>query len=265
MRRFRLTWGIILLFVGCILLLDNMNVFNFLGFSVWNLIWPTFLIAMGVWIIWASSKSGKYLGEKAEFSVPVDDAEKYAVNIKYGAGELTIGSISDADNLLHCVSFGGLAQEVKEQDEQKIINLWSPVYNAPFRFVNRRKWNVDLNDAVPCSLSLTTGACDTRVDLTQTLVQLLDVESGASSTRITLPAHAGFTKVRGSGGASSLSLVVPPEVAAHIVVKGGLYSASINQNRFPRQENYYESPDYATAANKVDIILEMGVGSIAIH
>jgi hypothetical protein len=121
-----------------------------------------------------------------------------------------------------------------------------------------------LDGSIPCDLSLNTGACDTKVDLSDTLVRSLRVDTGASSTRIMLPENAGVTKVSGSGGAASLILVVPSEVAAHIEVKGGIYSANINRNRFPRQGNAYESPDYETAQNKVDIKLDMGVGSIKI-
>jgi hypothetical protein len=124
---------------------------------------------------------------------------------------------------------------------------------------------VVLDGSLPCELSLNTGACDTKVDLSDTLVKSVKVDTGASSTRIILPENAGMTKIRGSGGAASLSMIVPDKVAAHIEVRGGIYSTTIDQNRFPRQGNAYESLDYETAANKVDVKLDMGLGSIDIH
>ena len=265
MRKYRLTWGIVLLVFGCLLLLDNLNFFSFLGVSIWGLLWPLALISLGIWVLWASRSGVIYEGKEEEFSVPVEGTEQYNVEIKYGAGELKIDGKFDADNLVHCKSYGSLRHEVKESGEETRVKLWSPAHIGPFRFVNRRKWDVVLDGSLPCDLTLNTGACDTKVDLSDTLVKSLKLDTGASSTRIKLPENAGMTKVRGSGGAASLSLIIPSNVAAHIEVKGGIYSASVNKNRFPRQGNAYESPDYETAANKVDVKLDMGLGSIDIR
>ncbi|MDF1514283.1 MAG: DUF5668 domain-containing protein [Anaerolineae bacterium] len=264
MKKNRLTWGILLLAFGTLMLLDNLNVFSFLGVSIWNILWPVCLIAAGIWIVWAS-RSSQQPGEKQELSVPVDIVEKYRVDIKYGAGELSIGSHSDAEPLLYCDSEGGLKHEIKQDVDQKHIKLWSPAPLGPFRFTFRRKWHISLNDAIPCELKLNTGACDTRVDLTNTQVTSLKVETGASATQITLPADAGYTRVHASGGAASLTLNVPDSVASQIEVQGGIYSADVNQHRFPRQGKYYRSPGYDTAENKIDIKLEMGVGSIEVR
>jgi hypothetical protein len=39
-------------------------------------------------------------------------------------------------------------------------------------------------------------------------------------------------------------------------------STSVDQTRFPRQGSVFISPDYASALNKVDINVEVGVGSV---
>ena len=264
MKRYRLTWGIVLLCFGSLLLLDNLGVFSFLGVSIWKLIWPLALIALGVWVLWAS-RGGFDYGEEQEITVPVGSAERYAVEVRYGAGELYIDGKFGAEDLVYCKSYGSLRHEVKDSGDKTQVKLWSPAYIGPFRFMNRRKWNVVLDGSLPCDLTLTTGACDTKVDLSDTLVKSLRVDTGASSTRIILPDNAGMTEVRGSGGTASLSLIIPSDVAAHIEVKGGIYSSNINQNRFPRHGNAYESPDYESADNKVDVKLHMGVGSINIR
>ena len=43
-----------------------------------------------------------------------------------------------------------------------------------------------------------------------------------------------------------------------------LGSAQIDQARFPASGNGYESPDYATATNRVDIDVNGGVGSFRV-
>ena len=41
-------------------------------------------------------------------------------------------------------------------------------------------------------------------------------------------------------------------------------SSQVDEARFPRTATGFESPDYATAANRVDLDLQGGVGSIRV-
>ncbi|SMC90929.1 LiaF transmembrane domain-containing protein [Pedobacter nyackensis] len=52
----RIMWGIVLLFIGGVLLLENFNVIDFYWSSVWRF-WPIFLIIAGVNILFNKSKS----------------------------------------------------------------------------------------------------------------------------------------------------------------------------------------------------------------
>jgi hypothetical protein len=54
-------------------------------------------------------------------------------------------------------------------------------------------------------------------------------------------------------------------VAADIRVESGLADINIDQTRFPRTGKHYISPDYETAANKIDLRLETGVSSVKIR
>lgn len=58
MKSDKIVWGLILVFVGTILLLDNFNVINFYWGSVWRL-WPVILILLGAEMLFArSNKAG---------------------------------------------------------------------------------------------------------------------------------------------------------------------------------------------------------------
>ncbi|HEY0896572.1 MAG TPA: DUF5668 domain-containing protein [Sphingobacteriaceae bacterium] len=58
MKSDKIVWGLILVFIGTILLLDNFNVINFYWGSVWRL-WPVMLILFGAEMLFArSSKAG---------------------------------------------------------------------------------------------------------------------------------------------------------------------------------------------------------------
>jgi hypothetical protein len=89
----------------------------------------------------------------------------------------------------------------------------------------------------------------------------LRLGTGASATEIRLPKAAGATKVRIEAGAASVKIWVPQGVGARIRAEGGLSDMKVDGSRFPRQGLYHQSPDYETAANKVDLSIQMGVGS----
>ena len=126
-------------------------------------------------------------------------------------------------------------------------------------------WTVRLSEQVPLSLDLEGGASDTRLDLSDLHVTDLRVQTGASSSEITLPASAGHTKAAISSGAASVRVRVPEGVAARVQVSGGMADIQVDKNRFPRVGDVYQSEDYATAENKVDIDVETGVGSISVR
>ena len=73
-----------------------------------------------------------------------------------------------------------------------------------------------------------------------------------------------MTNVRVESGAASVSIRVPEGVAARIQTKGGLSTIQVDTRRFPQAGDVYQSADYETATNKVDIDVQMGVGSVNI-
>jgi hypothetical protein len=89
---------------------------------------------------------------------------------------------------------------------------------------------------------------------------------GAASAWVRFPAAAGLTTAHISGGASTLTLEIPDGVAAQIQHQGGLSTLNVDQSRFPQvSDSLFRSPDYDTAANKVDLSIETGVTSIQIN
>jgi hypothetical protein len=68
-----------------------------------------------------------------------------------------------------------------------------------------------------------------------------------------------------SSGAASVNIRIPQGVAARIRWRGGLSSINVDPSRFPRFGDTYQSPDYDSAANKVDLDVEMGVGSVTVN
>jgi hypothetical protein len=257
MRRNEFFWGGALIALGVLLLVGIVFRIN-----VWALIGPLFLIALGAWIIWGIY--GRPTAAPAEpAAVPLEGASRARVTMHHGAGRLAIGAGAEAGNLLDGTFSGGLQVRARREGDQMEVDLhvarssWPWVWGTP-----GLAWNMRLNPDVPLALKLETGGNEALLDLTELKVEELRVSTGASSTEVLLPAGAGFTKVKVGAGVATVRLRVPEGVAAKFAFGGGLATANVDTSRFPRVGGVYCSPDYATAANKVDIEVEAGVGSV---
>jgi predicted membrane protein len=102
------------------------------------------------------------------------------------------------------------------------------------------------------------------LDLTDLKVIEFVMKTGASTTEITMPANAGYTKAKVESGLGSMKIRFPLGVAGKIRTESGLASVSIDGSRFPRSGSVYISADYDEAENKVDLSLNTGVGSVEV-
>jgi hypothetical protein len=233
--------------------------------DVWGIIWPTALILFGGWLLWGQLfRRGNDL-EHAR--VPLEGASRARVKLSHGAGRLLVSAGAGPDDLLEGDFGGGLDLRTRRQDNVLEAELRSAAGGwAPWEWGPRgREWELRFNPQVPLSLKVETGAIESRFDLSELLVFELDLSSGASSTEIDLPAHAGYTRVKIAGGAASFQIRVPPQVAASIRYAGGLTSLNVDTQRFPRSADLYQSPDFAIAENKVELYFEVGAASIEVR
>lgn len=261
MRWSNVMWGGALLLLGILFLLDNLQIIDV---NVWGLFWPLLLIGLGASLLfqYTVGSSGR---EVVALSIPREDASKARVRVKHGAGRLHIGSGAGPGELL-AGEFGGGVDHWTEPDGSTLnVTLRQPPQNFFSGWgAQGFDWEIRLNPDVVLALDMETGANDSRLDLANLLVSELRLQTGASSTHVVLPQSAGFTRVDVRSGVSSLVMHVPQGVAASIRASGGLATIDVDRDRFPRQGNRYESPDYETAEHKVEIRAETGVGSVRI-
>jgi len=265
MRDQRVFWGGIILLVGVIFLIDNLGIINV---NVWGIIWPLFLILLGLQLFITASQRRRYPeGEKLE--IPLDGAARAEIRLDHGAGRLSVESGAASSYLLQGEFTGGVIPEQNRENQSVNLRLrpptefgWMPsIIPSPQGF----SWQVRLSEAIPLRLELKTGASESNLDLTHLRVEELRVETGASSTRIYAPSQAGYTRMDIKSGAASVEIRIPSGVAARLWLKGGLSSTNVDTHRFVQSGDRYESPDYEGAQNRVDVTVETGVGSISIQ
>ncbi len=258
MYRGPILFPLVLIGLGVLLLLGNLGVIRF---DFWQFIstwWPLILIIVGLDVLIGSLRTRNV--KPQTFALELGTAERADVEIHYGAGELVIGKAASGK-----IVDGTYTGEVR-YDAKPDGRVWLKLepWNWWMWGASRHHWTIGLTDAVPLKLSLDGGAANANVDLSDLRLSHLTLKTGASSTTIQLPRAAGQTDVRVNAGAASVKLIVPSGVGARIRSNMAIGSNDIDQQRFPRSGGDYVSADYATAANKVDIRFEGGVGSLAV-
>jgi hypothetical protein len=253
------TWPVVLIAAGIVLLLSATG--N-LGQGPIDLIanaWPWVLVGLGLWfLLGALIPSGASPLE--QLTVPLAGAGEARVRIRFGAGELSIGPAVPG-NLVEGRFTGGVLQRATGAGRIELEQ--DTTYGLPW-LDNRSDWNVGVTGEVPLDLRLDTGAARARLDLTELRLRTLELHTGASDTRVRLPRAAGATTVTAETGAAALVVEVPRGVAARIRSRMAIGSSQVDEQSFPRTSTGHESADYATAANRVDLDLQGGVGSIRV-
>jgi hypothetical protein len=255
----RFTWPVIWVAVGVILFLNATgNLDADLG-VLFGEYWPWLAVGLGIWFLIGSVVPGGP-GLVESLAVPLAGAPAADVRIKFGAGDLATraaapGTLVDGEFIggVRHNQFGAGSVEL-EQDL---------TYGLPW-LDRESRWNVGLTGEVPLDLKVETGASRARLDLLDVRLRNLDLSCGAADTRVRLPRAAGATAVKAQSGAASLVLEVPTGVAARINIRMAIGSSQVDESRFPRTALGYESPDYATAPNRIDMDIQGGVGSVRV-
>ncbi len=262
MRRGSLFFGTMLVLVGTFFLLDSLDIINV---DVWGLLFPGFLIAAGLWTLLGLIGS-KGRVETEAVSIPLEGAERARIKLQHGAGRLRVSSGADADNVMSGTFDGGLDYQAHKSGDSLEVEMKGPqdVFDV-FSSGRGLNWSIELNSQTELSLDVQGGANEARLDLTDLKVTEFVMKTGASTTEITMPANAGFTKAKVESGLGSMKIRFPLGVAGKIRTESGLASVSIDGSRFPRSGSVYMSADYDEAENKVDLSLNTGVGSVEVE
>lgn len=262
MRRGNLFWGVVLLLLGGMMLLDAANVRLFGGVRATELFWPVILLVAGAWMIFGVLLRGAAQAEQA--SIDLQGAREARVRLEHGAGRLQVRGAPLGGELARGTFVGGLRQSAQKTGDRLEVEmraaeaLW-----IPFGPGVRYDWEVEFNTDIPMKLSLHTGADESDVDLSGLQLTDFKLETGASNTKVTLPAR-GRLRADFDLGAASLTVIVPQGVAARIRVDSGVSDVRVDA-RFPRVDNVYQSPDYESAVNAVDMTIDAGAAQITVQ
>jgi len=285
-------WGTFLLFLGLVFLLQTTGV---LPWDLWGTLWrfwPVVLILCGAGILlrghsfWLVSLMsvvilGGCLGialwqhgpmpssyMRSE-TVPLGNLESAEVHIEFTAGSLDIGSLSaGSGNLMeidHEVRDGytTLDMDSRELEDKGELRL-STVHHKVGEDAGA-DWRVALTRSIPLSVIIHSAASDVDLNLRRLEVTRLTLDLDAGNCEVVLPSSAGVTSVGVDVNVANVEITVPDDVAARIQIDGGLSLIEVDRERFPQEGDYFQSPGFESAANRVEMVIECDIGRVVVR
>jgi hypothetical protein len=213
-------WPMILIGVGVIWLLSNLEIIP--GWSWWNLwrLWPLFLIAIGLDLLFArrSPILGALLGlvtiaaavallmaapslglsSSAEvvtesFSEPIGSATTASLDLEFSLGRGTLDALSTGANLIEAeVAHVGTVRFTTSGESSKDIRLVQidEPFNIGFDDFNgdQLRWDVGLTPQIPLELRIDCGVGEAHLDMSGIQLAQLDVQASVGNVDLILPA-----------------------------------------------------------------------------
>jgi len=294
-ERYAPAWGILLLFLGIIFLLQNLNV---LPWGLWGTLWhfwPVLIIAIGltillrfhnVWLVsalilamlfaclgitvWQYGASPPAEKITSAYSEPLGSLEQAQVEIDFSRGSLTMDSLPYGS--LNFVEAGSatsnsqtsLRADFHRQDSEGKLHLSRERFKWPFWSKGENSWQVRFNRNIPLTLDVKSTASSVNLDLSQLQITELAMDVDLGNYMVKVPSSAGSVHVYIDADLSNLEITIPDGVAIKLMADADLSILKVDESRFPRKGDYYVSPDFASAKNRVEIELDCDLSRVQV-
>ena len=288
-------WGIFLLFLGVVLLLQTLGI---LSWGLWGILWrfwPALIIIIGlgillrrynVWLVsllilailgaclgiavWQYGLSPPAGTVTKSYSEPLGDIKRAQIEVDFTAGDITIGSLpSSSPNFVEAASEVGSVEESMNVDFHRQGSegrLYLSTDRVDWRFWGEGKisWEVNFTRSIPLALSIKSAASNMELDLSRLRVTELRLDVDAGNYKVTMPASAGTTNVEVEADVVNMEVNIPGGVAARIQADTGLGAFIVDTTRFPKQGDYYISDNFNTAQNRIYLEIDCDVGRVRV-
>ncbi len=290
-------WGIFLLFLGIVFLLQSLNV---LPWGLWETLWrfwPVLIIIVGlvillrrfnVWLvsllvlalfgaclgiaIWQYGLSPLTGVITKNYSEPLGSLQRAQIEAGFTAGSLTVGSLSsgssnfvEADYEVRNGESSMKADFLRQGDSEGNLNL--SVERLDRRFWDRGgiRWVVNFTRRIPLAISIKSDVSNVDLNLSELEVIELHLDVDVGNYKVTMPSSAGTTYAYIKADVANVEVTVPGGVAAKIKVDDGLTTFDIDESRFPKKGDYYMSQDFESADNRIEFEIDSDVGMVHIE
>lgn len=258
MRSSSVIWGGILVILGVLFLLANLNI-NIR----WDIVWPVVLILVGVWFLAARIGPGGNFAD-VDGAESRDGITRATLDLALGAGRLEVRSADLGDQLYRThIEHQGSSPDVRLDRATATVKI-STRFDW-FMGARRLKIDTQVSDAVTWDVKCATGAIRGEFDLATAQLASFDCRTGASRVTVNLPAPKGVVPVRIDGGALRVDLVRPAGAAIKVQSSGGalqLHADGSSQDGFGNRE--WRSSGFEGASDRYEVSVAGGALNVNI-
>ncbi len=286
--------AVLLLLIGGILLL---NALGTLEWSIWWSVirlWPLLLIAAGLDLLLGRSKLGGLIATilvlalavgalwlmssgaiggdlvTQPIQVPLGDSTRASITVEPVVGTLRIGAAAESANLVE----GSVSRGKDEKIEPKLAhaggvatyslsaegNSWN---GFPGGWDQSRVWELALSPGASLSVVAEMAVGDSEIDLTGLTMEFLKADMGLGRIKVVLPATGRFD-LSISQGVGVVEIVIPKGMAVRIETDTALADRQMPDD-LVKDEEFYTSPGYANATDRVEIDAAVAVGMLTVR
>lgn len=294
-ERYAPVWGILLLFLGVVFLLQNLNV---LPWGLWGTLWrfwPVLIIAIGasillryqnIWLvtalvlamlfaclgitIWQYGAAPPAERISTAYSEPLGSLEQAQVEIDFSGGSLAVGSLPpESLNFMETGSATrnsqtSLKADFHQEDSEGRLLLSLERGGWEFWSKGENSWQLMFNGSIPLTLDIKSAAGNISLDLSQLQLTELAVDADLADYTMKVPSSAGIVHAHINADLSNLEIIIPDGVAVKLVADADLSILKVDENRFPRKGDYYMSQDFASAENRIELELDCDLSRVQV-
>lgn len=222
----------------------------------------------------SDDEEGKDKRSLSRVSASSTFTEDYTPTVKvaklFVAGGGTEYYLKDSDSTLFSAVtdevFGRYSLNRDDSDSVTVLNFKMQDKGRNWKFDNKRSNEVHmrLNTNPLWDIDVKAGATNAEFDLTPFRVRSFVFHGGAASVNVRIGDKSTNTNVRVESGVASVNIKIPQASGCRIVSQGGLSSRDFS-GFTKKGDGAYETDNYATAANKVNMTLKGGVSSFDVE
>lgn len=297
MKTGRVFWGVLLLVIGGLFLLNNLGWYYPDWSGIWKL-WPVVLILWGIsalvpnqkvkwifsafmaillgmilfWIFsfgWIDTDGMFVRGDaKTQYMNKAysPDIRRAVLEVGTGATRIEInGTTEDLVEVEARSQFGEYDFKTSQTEDVANVDLSFQTDGVHWRPGSGRRnfAKIKLHPEVMWDLVMRIGAAKAELNLSEFKTERIRIEAGAASIRLRLGAHSPETSVDLQTGVASVIIEVPTDVGCRVEVDAPLSKKSFQGLRKVR-DGFYESDNYQIAQKKINIEFDAGVSKLVV-
>jgi hypothetical protein len=266
-------WPLIFIVIGLEVLIGVLGRWSYALSAILGILVVIATLALVFYLLLGNPQFGVGTPEyTSRLNQPLGDVTRAEVTLDFNVGTLRVSALpAGSENLLEA-RFAGTGDDEPPPVSREFAQTISGVGVLTLRGTGPRVgfvgsqwpgWDVRLSSDVPLTLKLDAVLGTYDLNLRDLQVTDLEMDGVMCTQQVQLPAN-GRTLVRIQGVMESLEVTVPAGTAARIYAKG-LSFTHVDESRFPRRGDVYESTNFDTATNQVEIVIESVMSTVRVR